>query len=283
MKKRILVPTDFSKNATNAIAYVVELFKDQQVEFYVLNTYFSLGYSTDNLSIPEPSSDVLQSLKNTSEKKMEGLKVQLKFEDEYPDHTYHFMCEFGPLVEVIKNTVEKNDIELIAIGSRGETDDENYNFGRSSAEIMEKVRNCPVFMVPANVSFKKPNEIVFPTSFKTHYKRRELNYLYEIANITNAPIRILHISKEKELSKEQNEKKALLESCFEGLKYSFHTLENTDVQTGLNIFTQSRNSEMIAFINKKHSFFGSIFSRPLVKDLGLNAKVPVLALHDFRN
>ena len=88
---------------------------------------------------------------------------------------------------------------------------------------------------------------------------------------------------EKELSKEQNEKKALLESCFEGLKYSFHTLENTDVQTGLNIFAQSRNSEMIAFINKKHSFFGSIFSRPLVKDLGLNAKVPVLALHDFRN
>ena len=195
MKKRILVPTDFSKNATNAIAYVVELFKDQQVEFYVLNTYFSLGYSTDNLSIPEPSSDVLQSLKHTSEKKMEGLKVQLKF-----------MCEFGPLVEVIKNTVEKYDIELIAIGSRGETDDENYNFGRSSAEIMEKVRNCPVFMVPANVSFKKPNEIVFPTSFKTHYKRSS-TICTKLRTLQMRPLEFCTFQKKKNFQKNRMRKK----------------------------------------------------------------------------
>jgi hypothetical protein len=147
---------------------------------------------------------------------------------------------------------------------------------------MEKVRNCPVFMIPAGISYKEPNEIVFPTSFKTHFKRRALAHLYEVAKITNAPIRILHVSK-AELSKEQQEKKALLEECFDGLNYSYHFLENAKVQTGLNIFTQSRKSGMIAFINKKHTFFGKLFSKPMAQELANNANVPVLALHDLRN
>jgi hypothetical protein len=40
---------------------------------------------------------------------------------------------------------------------------------------------------------------------------------------------------------------------------------------------------MIAFMNKKHHFFGSIFSNSMVKDLGDTANVPLLALHDLRN
>ncbi len=40
---------------------------------------------------------------------------------------------------------------------------------------------------------------------------------------------------------------------------------------------------MIAFINKKHNFFGSIFSNPMVKELGNNPNISVLTLHDLRN
>ena len=40
---------------------------------------------------------------------------------------------------------------------------------------------------------------------------------------------------------------------------------------------------MNVFINKKHVFFKSILTKPMVKDLGHNARVPVLALHDLRN
>jgi hypothetical protein len=77
--------------------------------------------------------------------------------------------------------------------------------------------------------------------------------------------------------------KELLEACLDGAEYSFHWLENVGVQEGLFNFVSNRNSGMIAFINKKHQLFGSIFSTPMVKQLSMYAKVPVLALHDFRN
>ena len=40
---------------------------------------------------------------------------------------------------------------------------------------------------------------------------------------------------------------------------------------------------MVAFINKKHTFFGSILRQPLVKEMGFNSKVPILVMHDLRN
>ncbi|MGB5171273.1 MAG: universal stress protein, partial [Eudoraea sp.] len=37
--KKIILPTDFSKNAFNAICYAAELFKKEECVFYLVNTY----------------------------------------------------------------------------------------------------------------------------------------------------------------------------------------------------------------------------------------------------
>jgi len=283
MKKKILIPTDFSKNAWNATTYAINLFKGEQCEFHILNTFYLGGYSTENLLIPEPGDAAYESIKETSEKKMSKLKTQLSYRDDSPEHRFYFHNEFGPLTEVIKRMIEKKDIEFIVMGTRGETDSKDVIFGSNTINVMEGIRLCPILAIPGTFFFKEPNEIVFPTSFKTHFKQRELKHLVEIAKLTNSPVRILHIKKEDKLSKEQEENKALLEDILITIDFSHHTLENIDVKKGLHSFVQSRESEMIAFINKKHTFFSSIFSNPLVKDLGVHSTVPVLAMHDIRS
>jgi hypothetical protein len=190
---------------------------------------------------------------------------------------------YGLPLQAVKAFVENKDIEMVIASIKGETDALDEFIGSNTIDFMEKVRDCPVLLVPEGVPFKAPNEIVFPTGFETNFKRKELFQLCEISKITNAPISILHVRKEKNLTKDQSTKKALLEECFEALDYSFHFSDNTDVQKALHQFTESRSSEMIAFINRKHSFFSTLFSTPLVNELGNNTKVPVLALHDFQN
>lgn len=41
-----------------------------------------------------------------------------------------------------------------------------------------------------------------------------------------------------------------------------------------------RESDMVAFINRKHKFFAGILNQPLVKGIAYNSKVPVLVMHD---
>ncbi|MRT16150.1 universal stress protein [Vitellibacter sp. q18] len=283
MKKRILIPTDFSRNAWNAIKYAMELYKRQPAEFFLLHTYYLSGYSKENLLSPEPTEEALQKVKTASERNMEKLKVQMGFYEENDGHSFQYLSEFGSFFEVMKQTVEKNDIELVIMGTQGETDNKTVILGSNAVNAMEKIRNCPVLAIPANVLFKDPNEIVFPTSFQTHYKERELATLVEISRSTNAPIRILHIQKGKNLSKAQQENKALLEKILEPASFTHHVLYDIDLHDGVRCFVQSRQSEMIAIVNKKHTFFGSVFSNPMVKELGKHANVPVLAMHDLRN
>ena len=52
MKKKILIPTDFSKNAWGAISYAIDLFKNEACEFYILN-----AYDIDALTIEELTSE----------------------------------------------------------------------------------------------------------------------------------------------------------------------------------------------------------------------------------
>jgi nucleotide-binding universal stress UspA family protein len=283
MKKRILLPTDFSKNAWNAILYAAELYKNVKCDFYLLNAFTEKAYDIDGLMTPKPGDKDYDLAEAYSKKELVKILKRLELHEVNPNHTYFTLSIFGTPLDVIKKAIELKDIDLVVIGTKGATDDANIYYGSNAIDVMEESRNCPVLAVPSGYSYKEPKEIVFPTSFKTHYKRRELNYLYEISKLTNAKIRILHINKEEHLSVLQNHNKDLLEDCFDGLDYSFHWLDNVGVNTGLQNFVQSRDSDMVVFINKKHSFIKTIFSSPMVNDLGYNSKVPVLVLHDLRN
>ncbi|NGX85079.1 universal stress protein [Aequorivita sp. KMM 9714] len=282
MKKRILIPTDFSRNAFNAIKYAMELYKREYCEFFILNTYYLSGYSKDNLLSPQPTDKDLSIVKERSEKNIERLKVQMSFYEENENHSFKYFSEFGPFFEVMKNVVAREDIELVIMGTQGETDNKTVILGSNAVNVMEKIRSCPVLAIPSTVLFKEPNEIVFPTSFRTHYKEKELSTLVEISRLLNAPIRILHVQKGRALSKPQIDNKLLLEKILEPASFTHHRLYNVDLKDGVSCFVQSRESEMIAIVNKKHNFFGSIFSNPMVKELGKHTNVPLLAMHDLR-
>lgn len=283
MKKKILIPTDYSKNAWNALSYTIELYRSYECEFHILHAYSTSGYAIDSMMVPEPGELAYEQARDRAEKGMDRIMQHLNFRDEMPNHHFSTHCEFNSVLGAIKNEVERHDIELVVIGTKGESDATDILYGSNAVNIMEKVRNCPVLAVPAQVIYSRPKEIVFPASYKEHFKRRELLHLIEIAEITDAVIRILHIDQEDELSEEQKNNRTLLKECFETVQYTFHRLHHIDVQTAVNCFVQSRESDMIAFINRKHSFFGSLFSKPMVKELGFHAQVPVLTLHDLRN
>ena len=280
--KKILLPTDFSKNATNAIKYAVDLYKNEECEFYILNAFYTLGFATDTMLVPEIGEIAYKSGKKNSEEELSNALKEIQ-KNNISRHRFFKVSKFNSLLNSIQETVEKENIDLIIMGTQGATNAVDKFLGSNTVMVMENVRYCPVMAIPSEVKFTKPKEIVFPTSYKTHYKRRELKQLIEIATITNSAIRILHIENEidKNLNKTQQNNKELLEEYFEGLTYSFHVIFKVELEVALDCFVQSRNSDMIAFVNKKHGFLDSIFTNHLVQELGYKSKVPVLTMHDL--
>ncbi|GMN11759.1 universal stress protein [Croceitalea sp. MTPC9] len=279
MDKRILIPTDFSKNALNAIRYAVDLYEKQNCEFYFLNVFNPESYTTRNLFIPEPGSSEYEATKAESEKGLERLLEILKLHHDNSRHSYHTISEFDFLSEAIKKIIAKKDIDMVVMGTQGATGAKGVIFGSNTVLAMERIRECPILAVPEGFRFSPLQELVFPTDFKDNFKRKELKYLIEIAKMHGASVRVLHVSKNKELKSAQQDNKQLLDAILGNMDHSFHTLKDNDVAEGITSFVESRGSDMIAFINRKHFFFGSVFSKPLVKEIGYDATIPILALH----
>lgn len=284
MRHKILIPTDFSKNATKALRYAIELYKNDPCDFYLLNVFTAGDNIMEDLMNMEPGTEFYERKKLDSENGLAKIYDMIALSEyDNPKHHFKAISVFNNPIEAIKDAVEKNDIEMIVMGTKGATNSRKIAFGSTAIYVMEKVRNCPVIVVPLNAKSVIPKEIVFPTSYKTHYKKRELNYLIDIAKKSEATIIVLHISEESELSKEQKENKQLLEDILEGTNHKPHFLSDNSVETAINIFIESRDSDMVAFINKKHTFFGSILTNPLVKSISFHTKVPILVMHDLRN
>lgn len=280
MDKRILVPTDFSKNALNAVRYALDLYAKLNCEFYFLNVFRLDSYITDTLIIPEPGSAQYEIAKSKSEEGFLKLFDMLQLHQDNPKHSYYTISTFNFLSIAIKQTIADKDIDLVVMGTKGISSSRGVIFGSNTVNTIEKVTECPVLAIPEDVRFSTPKEIVFPTNYKSVFKHRELRYLVEIAKMHDTAIRVLYVTKRTDLSERQENNKQLLEDIFRTVDHSFHTLSEKRVAEGLTAFVESRDSDMIAFINRKHFFFGSVFSKPLVKEIGYDATVPILALND---
>lgn len=279
MDKRILIPTDFSKNALNAARYALDLYAKLNCEFYFLNVFSLDSYTTKSLSFPEPESAEYKTAQEKSQDSYLKLLDMLKLDYDNPKHSFYTISAFNFISEAIKQTIAEKDIDLVVMGIQGASRTKGVIFGSNTVKAMEKIRECPVLAVPKDIQYSIPKEIVFPTNYKATFKRRKLNYLIEIAKMNESTVRVLYVSIDHDLTELQESNKHLLRDIMEPVKHSFHILTSNDVLEGITSFVESRNSDMIAFINHKHFFFNSIFSKPLVKEIGYKAIVPILALH----
>jgi nucleotide-binding universal stress UspA family protein len=183
MKRRILCPTDFSKNAQNAIDYAIELFKNETCEFYILNTFNVEAYTLEI--------GISRDLEESNKKSIGCLKLTLERitgDGGAKNHKFRKISECGTLIDTLKTIIDKQDIDLVVMGTKGATDSRLEIYGSQTALAMEEIRNCPVLAVPAKTNYKEIKEIVFPTNYKSSIKRRQFQYLVDIAKISNSSI-----------------------------------------------------------------------------------------------
>ena len=90
MEKRILLPTDFSKNARNAIRFTLDLYAERECSFYFLNVYDVDGFSIEASEFrPAEGQRSYEIEKRKSEESLEPLMKDLRPSSNNSKHTFH--------------------------------------------------------------------------------------------------------------------------------------------------------------------------------------------------
>lgn len=278
--QKVLIPTDFSENSMNAIKYAAEFFKYERCEVYLLHTFADSVYETKN-RLPESNFEELrQKALEDSRAKLEGIKEEILQFSPNPRHTLQLIAEFGMLVDSVNEWVEKENIDVVVMGTKGETSDKKITFGSNTLQVIKYVK-CPVLAIPAVYGDVHPQNILFTTDLLLPYKRRELKLLSSIAKFFVSKINFLYISKFPGLSLRQQDNLAFLEACFKENKVEFKQIIGKNVTYEINKYIIENPIDMLVMVNTRHSYLENILYQSTIEKIGLNIDIPFLVLQNL--
>ena len=280
--KNILLPTDFSKNAWNAIFTAVKLYADAECKFFLLHAYEPKAQNIVGFKSSSRAGEVYQSLAEASQKELDKILEYLKANHENPNHTFEVLAIAGDLVETIQDLIPKYDIDAIVMGTKGSTGAKEIFMGSNAVRVLKKIKNCAILVVPRSFNFQKLELVVFPTEYTHFFPKNVLQPLMQLVTLWKPQLDIFHVAQQFKLSERQEANKRILEKRFEGHPTMFHKVViKTTVAEAIRQFAEERKADLVVLTNYSHDFFEKLTQEPVVKKVSFRTKIPLMVLPDF--
>lgn len=278
--RKILIPTDFSETAMNAIRYAVELFKYEKSEFLLINAFADDVYENTMEMDREFFEEYKDKLEAATERSLQKVIAEMLTISPNPKHTYKPVASFGSLVDEVNDLVDKHNADIVVMGTKGKTNREDVTFGSQTLQVIKYVK-CPVLAVPVSFHGYPLQNILFPSDYMLPFKRRELKLVSTLVSRFVTRVHFLHISEAKQLSHRQKDNRAFATCYFEENRVSHIKVPGEDITQGINKTLEDTSIDMLVMVNQRHSYLENILYRSTIEKVGLEIKIPFLVLQNL--
>ena len=160
--KNILIPTDFSDNAWNALVYGISFFKKTHCTFHIVHIN-SINTNASGEAATYVSPDILEkTILAESKEKLKALSKKIELLPLNVKHEFHFKAIYGFFTDQLKEFVKKKNIDLIIMGTKGASGLKSVSIGSNTGNVITKVP-CTLMAVPEDATYEKIEEIGFPS------------------------------------------------------------------------------------------------------------------------
>lgn len=278
--RKIVIPTDFSDNAFNALKYAAELFKYEKSEFFILHAYADEVYSQEAVITRELLEELKEKTLKRSDTKLREIFSKIRKVYPNPRHSFRSISAFGSLVDEVNDLINEENADICVMGTRGKTDDRSITFGSNTLQVLKYVQ-CPVLCIPAGTKYTQPHKLLFPTDYMVPYQKRELKLLVEIARSYRSEIHVLYVSKFPPESFRQKDNQLFLKEEFFQTDFFFHWKDEPERFEAITNFIEEQEIDMLVMVNSRHSYLESILYESTIDKISLHPKIPFLVLQNF--
>jgi len=277
--KKILVPTDLSKNADNAIRYALNFCKQFPAELVFLHATHPM------LDLPDTSLEFYDPIVFQDEKEQLSYvttNLNLLFKEENIDEeklNYSIELRIGFAADEIVETAKHLNCDLIIMGTQGATGLGKLFLGSITYSVIKKT-DKPVLAIPSGYSYQDIDKIVFATDYEGISNKHVLAPLFDIANSFDAKVLMFHAIEAKEPIAAYIEELQVwkTEKNFHHVKHTNSIATCEDVTQGIMEFANENEASIIAMIPHSYNFFQNIIHKSKTKEIALESKVPLLVL-----
>lgn len=273
--KKILVPTDFSPCASNAMRYAIELAARTTAEITALHVI----YPNDGLNNNLYDAFWIDDYVTQRNKDLKDWAQKLVEESSHPEVSIHTSCNIGFPVGVVADTAAEMGAALIIMGTTGATGLKGILLGSTAGGVIVNSQN-PVLSIPPNAQFKTHETFVLATDFKMRTDVKSRNALAMVLRAHEATLNVLHVLREDEAVKTTYESE--ISRNLEDIQHSFHYIHDNDVPNAIDNFIESTRAGGVVAIAHNHSLMHQVFYKSVSRALAGRVQVPMLSLHDAK-
>ena len=277
--KKILIPTDLSPNAGNAIRYALNFCKNFPAELVFLHATHPM------LDLPDTSLEFYNPIVFQDEKEqLNHVSANLKhiFAEENIELDkikYSVELRIGFAADEIVRVAKEFNCDLIIMGTQGATGLGKLFLGSITYSVIKQTE-IPVLAIPSEYVFKTIDKIVFATDYEGISNKKTLAPLFELANSFDAMVLMFHAIEAKEPIAAYIEELQVwkTEKNFHHVKHTNSIATCEDVTQGIMEFADENDASIIAMIPHSYNFFTNLIHKSKTKEIAMESKVPLLVL-----
>ncbi|NBR36969.1 MAG: universal stress protein [Chitinophagales bacterium] len=273
--RTILVPTDFSAIATNALHYAIEMANTIKANLMLLHVY-QVPVSYTDAPIVMVSVD---ELRHAAEKRMEQLKEMVR-KIVRPEQKIYTETRLGNITDELESICEKIKPFAVVMGTKGASAFERVVFGSNTLSAIRHL-HVPVICVPPGKTFGKGiKKIGFACDCKEVVATTPTRIIRDLVKNFDAELHVLNVNTDGKREEEKPEQTVLLETLLSDLHPEYHFLEHTDIEDAINEFAEKNNLDLVISIPKQHKLVEKIFRKSSTRQLVYESHVPVMCIHE---
>ena len=273
--KTILVPTDYSDTAGNALQYAIHLAGLSHAKIILLHVYqFPMPIGEVPMVIASPSEII-----ETEEKHINKLRetVVAASPGEIAVET---ALRSGLIREQIIAVAEEKNADLIVMGMTGSNINAVRMMGNVTTGVFKKTE-IPVLVIPKSTQFHEIKRIALAYDRRTNLSPEAVESVKFFTTLFSAELVVINVSDPDEMDSEKNLKTAgEIESSLEGMPSSIVIDEEDSVLHGIESFVEGEHCDWLVMMPHRHRSATDLFHQSATKQIAFETSVPLLAIHD---
>jgi len=275
IKKKILVPIDFSDCSINALKNAINIAKKMDRELLLINaflvpvTHVEFGGAT-------MMGEIAHEMERNIEMQFRRLAKETP---ELKSVDYEYTMGHGSASDLVYAALEDHDILMVVMGTHGAKGIDEILLGSNTYSVI-KSTDVPVLVIPENAGVHNFNKIALTSDYKDIDNLKIFDPLIQFADTFHAEIDVIHFSSNDKLSHEEIDMAKNIENHFKKVRHSYHVSEVSDnFEEAIEAYINEHNIDLLTMIPRKHNIFDKLFGESSwTRRMVFHSKTPLLIL-----
>ena len=276
-KKKILIPTDFSKASSDSLRYGCELAVKIGADVEVLHVVYPEVETSD---LPMIAAHATQERVRTARELVRNVMENHSSLFKGSDCTYNTHIEVGMPVSVITQVARRDLVYTILIGTAQKHFGIEKLFGSTTTGVIEK-SSGNVLVVPEGSEFSDIKTVAYATDLLAsdpYQIWKAIHWLEPFRPV----LHVVHFSPDPKMEdkKKFDQLKSYFESQNSSMQTFAHYVSGEDLRRSLDKFVRKNDIELLIMYKPQRNFLQKMFHQSQTKSMALHTHKPLLVVKE---